>query len=210
MAIRAVVFDFGGVLIRTEDYRGREKWEARLGLPPRGAEKLVFASEVSVQAQLGQADEAAVWRHVADTLGLGPAELEQFRADFWSGERLDEDLLRFLGDLRPRYRTAILSNAWPNARRLFERFGLDRVTNLMVISAEEGVAKPDPRIYQILLERLAVAPEEVVFVDDMPENVAAARTLGMHGVHFRTPEQAVAAVREHLDRHGPSFQPARR
>jgi 2-haloacid dehalogenase len=58
----------------------------------------------------------------------------------------------------------------------------------IVVSGEEGVIKPDPRLFRILLERYRIAPEETVFIDDNPGNAAAAASLGIHGIHFRTPE----------------------
>ena len=59
----------------------------------------------------------------------------------------------------------------------------------IVISGVEGVIKPDPRIFHILLERNAVAPESAVFIDDVARNAEAATRLGMHGIHFRSPDQ---------------------
>ena len=57
-----------------------------------------------------------------------------------------------------------------------------------MVSGEEGVIKPDPRIFRILLERYRIAPEEAVFIDDNPGNATAATSLGIHGIHFRSPE----------------------
>jgi 2-haloacid dehalogenase len=59
----------------------------------------------------------------------------------------------------------------------------------IVISGDVGVIKPDPRIFHILLERHGVAPEQAVFIDDVPRNAAAATALGIQGIHFRSPEQ---------------------
>jgi len=49
------------------------------------------------------------------------------------------------------------------------------------------VIKPDPRIFRLLFERFAIAPEEAVYIDDNPRNAAAATALGMHGIHFTDP-----------------------
>lgn len=199
MPIHAIIFDFGGVLMRTHDYSGRRKWEARLGLPSGGLEKIIFASEVAVRSMLGELPPDAAWQHLAGLFHLDAAQLEEVQRDFWSGDRIDEALVDFVAGLRPRYRTALLSNAWANARPLFtERFGLDRAFELMVISAEEGIAKPDPRIYRRTLERLGVRPEEAVFVDDYLPNVEAARALGIAAVRFESPEQAMRDVRRYL------------
>jgi epoxide hydrolase-like predicted phosphatase len=199
MPIRAVIFDFGGVLMRTHDYAGRRKWEARLGLEKGGLEAIVFGSDVSTQGMLGEAPMEAAWQHVADALHVGPAELEELQRDFWSGDRIDQELVDFLAGLRPRYKTGLLSNAWDNARRLFREFGLDRAFDVMVISAEERLAKPDARIYHIALDRLGVRPEEAVFVDDMAANVAAAQSIGLRGIQFQSTEQTIRQVQDYLD-----------
>lgn len=59
----------------------------------------------------------------------------------------------------------------------------------IVVSGVEGVIKPDPRIFRILLDRNDVSPRDAVFIDDVAANAAAATTLGIHGIHFRSPDQ---------------------
>ncbi len=59
----------------------------------------------------------------------------------------------------------------------------------IVVSGEVGFIKPDPRIFQILLDRNGIAPESAVFIDDVAVNAAAASRLGIHGIHFRSPDQ---------------------
>jgi putative hydrolase of the HAD superfamily len=81
---------------------------------------------------------------------------------------------------------------------LDEKLGILHRFDLVVNSARVGVKKPDPAIYHLTLERLAVAPQQAIFVDDMPENVAAAAALGIHAIHFEDQYQAVAAIRELL------------
>ena len=198
--IRAVIFDFGGVLVRTEVQSGRQKWEARLGLPEGGLARAIYWSDVSVRACLGQIPEERMWQHVAATIGLEAEQLDELRRDFWADERLDVGLVDFLRQLRPRYKTAILSNAWSGARAAFtQAFGLDRVVDEMIISAEEGVAKPVPRIYHIAAERLGVQPDEAVFVDDLAENVEGARAVGMKGIQFKSTTQVITKVQQYLD-----------
>jgi putative hydrolase of the HAD superfamily len=198
--IRSVIVDFGDVLFRTEDPSGRRRWEKHLGLPSGDLARFVFESEVGGQSMMGRATEADVWQHVADTFSLDDETLGQLIRDFWSGVQLDTELVEFVRSLRPRYRTAILSDAWPGVRDVFTQvFGLDAVVDEIIISAEEGIAKPDPRIFRIAAERLGVQPQEAVFVDDRPENVHGARAVGMRGIQFETREQTIADVRKHLE-----------
>ncbi len=70
-----------------------------------------------------------------------------------------------------------------------ERFAFLSWFDGIVVSGVERVIKPDPRIFRILFERYGVAPESAVFIDDVAENAAAATGLGIHGIHFKSPEQ---------------------
>ncbi len=196
--IKALIFDFGGVLVRTEDWSGRRKWEVQLGLAERMLDQTVFNSDTAARASRGELPASDVWAYVASTLKLDAAQLEACRTDFWAGDKLDVELIALIQSLRPRYQTAILSNAWSDARENFARlFGLDKAFDTLIISAEEGVAKPDPRLYQIAVERLGVRPHAAVFVDDFIENIEAARAVGLHAIHYQ-PGLDVRAALEQL------------
>jgi putative hydrolase of the HAD superfamily len=184
--IKAIIFDFGGVLVRTEDASGRRRWEARLGLGESELDQLVFNSEVSLRATRGELPHAAVWEHVAEALKLDNEQLDFCRQDFWLGDRLDLDLVALLKSLRPRYKTAILSNAWSSGREIIaHQFGLEQAVEAILVSAEEGLAKPDPRLYQLAAKRLGVEPGEAVMVDDFLVNVEGARAAGLHAIHYQ-------------------------
>ncbi|MGH2621083.1 MAG: HAD-IA family hydrolase, partial [Anaerolineales bacterium] len=71
----------------------------------------------------------------------------------------------------------------------------------LIISAEVGLAKPDPRIYRLALEGLGVEAGQAIFVDDFPENLEAAAALGMHPVHFENRTQAQQQVESLLTWH---------
>jgi epoxide hydrolase-like predicted phosphatase len=200
MPIRAVIFDMGGVILRTESQAGRRKWESRLGLKERELSQVVFGSEASARASIGLGTDADVWKNVASALRLSDEQLEELERDFWSDDRVDAPLVEFIRDLHLRYKTAILSNAWFGSREaISNKFGLGAVVDAIIISAEEGIAKPDARIYRVAAERLGVLPAEAVFVDDMAENVQAARAVGMRGVQFKSTAQAIAEVRAVLN-----------
>jgi 2-haloacid dehalogenase len=75
-----------------------------------------------------------------------------------------------------------------------ERFAFLELFDGIVVSGEEGVIKPDRRIFDILLTRHGVAAHDAVFIDDVPANAAAASALGIHGIHFRSPAQLRRAL----------------
>ena len=200
MPIRAVFFDVGGVLLNMDNHDKRHEWEARLGLPREYLTHLVFGSEVFKRALTGEVPEEAVWKYVAETLGLSDEQLSQLQSDYWKGERLNVDLAQFAQALRPCYKVGIISNAGSGAHADVNRkFNLDSYVDGAFYSAEVKLIKPDPRIYQLALARLNVRASESVFVDDMLVNVEAARALGMRGVQFKNTEQTITEVRRYLD-----------
>jgi putative hydrolase of the HAD superfamily len=200
--IQAVFWDLGGVISRTEDRSSRAAWEARLGLPPGELDQIVFAGEMGRKAAVGQAGAADVWAWVAERLGLDPEQRENLRKDFWRGEVLDLELVGYIRGLRANYRTGLISNAWREIRQDIENeWRIADAFNDLIISAEVGLAKPDPRIYQLALKGLGVEASQAIFVDDFIENLEAASALGMHTVHFRNRTQAQQQVESLLAWH---------
>jgi HAD superfamily hydrolase (TIGR01509 family) len=95
--------------------------------------------------------------------------------------------------------TALLSNSWDLRHYTDFRDGL---FDVIVISGEVGLRKPDPEIYALTAERLALPPEACVFVDDHPGNVEAATTAGMTGVWHRDTEETLSRLEELFELRG--------
>lgn len=193
--VSTLIFDWGGVLMRTEDDAGRRKWEALLNLPPGGVDRAVFGSKAWQQAQLGQCTVVECWEAIGDSLGLTGGELTQFREDFWAGDRLDEALVRALQRWKAQgYRLAILSNYSPELSDLLTCYRLEALFEPIIISAQEGIMKPAARLFWRVLNRIGISPAEALFVDDFPENVAGARSVGLAAVQFRDTQQVTAEI----------------
>ena len=191
--IRAILFDLLGVLLRKPTMSGRQQWEGRLGLAPGGLAKAFILAEDLVYARLGRAPEAEVWRQMAQDLGLDGAQLRELQLDYWAGEGLDPVLVRLVGQLHQRYKTAIISNLAASGReKVIEHYRLDDVLDLAVLSGEVGCAKPEERIFLLAAELLHLRPDEALFIDDALENVLGAQAAGMQAIHFVTTEQLVA------------------
>ena len=153
--------------------------------------KLVFDSDSAKRASVGEISVNDHWQAVQAALNVPQPEMGGVQAQFWQGDQVDYDLVDYIRSLRRRYKVAMLSNAWDDLRTvLMEKWKIGDAFDEIVISAEVGLAKPDARIYQLVLDRLGVAPEEAVFVDDFKRNIEAAQALGLHTVHFRSAEQA--------------------
>jgi putative hydrolase of the HAD superfamily len=93
-------------------------------------------------------------------------------------------------------RTGLLSNSWGS--RTYDRARFDALFDVLVISGELGVRKPEPEIYAIAAERMGMPPAELVFVDDLPGNLKPARALGMATVVHRDAASTVAELEKLL------------
>jgi epoxide hydrolase-like predicted phosphatase len=190
--LKAIIFDVGGVLIRTHSRAGREKWAAKLGLDPWEFEKFVFSGESGRQAQMGQKTAATHWRWLGDYFNLDEAGLAEIQADFFAGDALNKPLLEYIKRLRlAGYRTGLLSNFMDDARRLWaEVYRFIDYFDGIVISAEVGLMKPDSKIYYLAAESVGVQVTEALFVDDFAENIEGAKAVGMQTLHFTDPDAA--------------------
>ncbi len=194
-----LIFDWGGVLMRTEDDGGRRRWESELGLPAGGADRAVFQSDAWRRAQLGGCSVEECWEAIGASLGLGGADLARFRHDFWAGDRLNMPLVRQIeGWNAAGYRVALLSNYSLELDALLREQGVRGLFHPVVISAQEGVMKPGSHLFWRALDRIGASPAEALLVDDFYENIAGARHVGLHAVHFRDTRQTLREIEEVL------------
>lgn len=183
--IKALFFDLGGVLLRTQNRSIREKLGQEFRMTYDQIDSFVFESQSSKLASIGRISEDEHWMDVTRRLGLDASHMPRLRDTFFAGDVLDMDLVNFLRQSRGTYKTGLISNAWSGLRPWILREKFDDAFDHMVISAEAGFAKPDPRIYHLAMEKLGVLPEESIFVDDVQKNIDAANNLGMKGILFK-------------------------
>jgi HAD superfamily hydrolase (TIGR01509 family) len=199
MPVRAVIFDLGGVLVRTEDKGPRTGLAERFGMTYAEMDHLVFNSPTGAQAALGEISEEEHWRAVCSSLGVPEEEIPAIQEAFWGGDRLDERLVGFIRSMRPGRKTALLSNAWASLRHyLANQWKIIDAFDELFISCELGLAKPDRRVYELVTGRLGVSPAEAVFVDDWLPNIEGAQAAGLLVVHFQNTGQALEELNARL------------
>lgn len=195
--IEAVIFDVGGVLLRTHDWSHRYKWDDILGLEHGTAEETVFNSDLGTAAQTGQITTDQLWEKIGQRFELNGQQLAEFREDFWRGDRFDYTIIEFVRSLRPRYQTAIISNAFDDLRSvLTNEFQVADAFDLIVVSSEEQVMKPNATIYERTLGRLKCAPSAAVFIDDSAKNIAGAQAVGLQTIHYKRDSDVPAAFKQ--------------
>lgn len=211
MQIEAVIFDYGGVL-STTPFAGIAEFERRMGYPEKSLARLLFGRGASPQ---GPTDDLP--DHDWHLLETGRLTLDEFhqrlvgRSEAALGRPLDlgvyAQFLRDLGvgvhwmmvhrvrELRAEgYRTAILTNNVREWGRYWKASIPLDLFDVVVDSCDVGLRKPDPAIFRLTCDRLGVAPEAAVFLDDTARHVEAARLIGLHAILVRDPWDAIAEL----------------
>ena len=198
--IKAVIFDFGGVIVRTEDQRPRTVMADALGKTYAELEYLVFNSESGRAAQLGQITHEQNWENLGKALTLRRDEIGYAQMAFFGGDVLDVELVAYIRKLRESYRVALLSNYSTILREeLLDKWKIADLFDPIVLSADVGLMKPNPDIYLHILERMGLEASETVFIDDFLHNIQGARSVGMHGIVFQSRSQLIQELEELLE-----------
>ena len=184
-----VVFDLGGVLI---DWNPRYLYRHMLD----DAEIEAFLEETGLLARNARLDSGASWAEEIEALATVFPHRRGLIEAFWRRwpETLGDEIggtVEILRELRDTgVRIVALSNwsaeTFPVA---YQRFDVLHWFDGIVLSGEVGVSKPDPRIFEVMAQRLGVDPATAVFIDDSRANVAAASALGYQAIHFTAPDE---------------------
>jgi putative hydrolase of the HAD superfamily len=199
-AIKAVIFDWGGVLIEnpTEGILrySREVLKIGTGCMLGAYRKLI------PYFQEGKITEEEFWKGVRRRTGAkGGMPVSLWLEAFEHAYVEKKDVFEVARALHGRgCRTGILSNTEKSARPVMDRDSY-RIFDPVVLSWQVGSAKPQRRIFEVLIESVALPPEEILLVDDVEANIAAAKNLGLQGLLF-TNAQALRKDLEQLLRKG--------
>ncbi len=191
------MFDLGGVLL---------DWN------PRYLYRKLFDDEAEMERFLSEVCTME-WHHAHD-LGVPPEQTSpplvaahpEYAEQIWAWTQRTEEMLG--GPIEPTVEilralkaagvpcyalTNMETWTYPDRR---ERYPFLRCFDGSVVSGFEGVAKPDPRAFELLLERFGLDPARTVFIDDSRANVEAARGVGLQAVRFESPEQLRAVLQD--------------
>lgn len=192
----AVLFDFGGVLTNPvwDSFAAFCRAE---GLEPDAIKRL-FKRDPEALALLRKLETGAIGepefeREFGAKLGL--ADHERLIEAMFEGMAPDERMLAAVRELRGGgRRTGLVSNSWSLDQ--YDRELLDEHFEVVVISAEVGMHKPQPEIYRLAAERIGAPVGACVFVDDLRENCEGAEAVGMTAIRHREPARTIAELSE--------------
>lgn len=182
VVIKAVIFDFFGVII-SDEY-----WQ--LIQQDRQADS-VF-QDYSDDVNAGRIGWAEFVRKVADATG---ASIDEVNA-MYASEQINPLVVGLLNKLRGDYKTGLITNAHhEHLVPLLEQHLLSDLFDTIVVSSELGIVKPNPAIFEHALDDLGIAPQEAIYIDDLERHVLAARALGMQAIQYHD----FASLKRELD-----------
>ena len=201
--IEAVIWDFGGVFT-TSPFEAFARYETERGIPVGTIRKINSTNhEHNAWAQFEQskvdidgfdqlfAAEAKVLGHDIPGRHVLPLLAGDFRPE----------MIEALRRIKTKFKTGCITNNMPHnaaggtaaGRSLYAREIME-LFDVVIESAKLGIRKPDPRIYQIMCEKLGVAPSACVFLDDLGGNLKPAKAMGMTTIKVETGPQAIAEL----------------
>ena len=196
--IQAIVFDMGGVLVHDQGTRARLiEFDQLLGLRPGALHQRLFSGPAWIAYSTGAMDTDAYWAEVgADIESQLPSDFACFKDNFW-GATLDLATVKLAWRLRQRYHIALLSNATPLLpQHLAQEPRLQGLFDVTVISALEGMRKPDPAIYHLTGQRLNLPLPACVLIDDKARNTRAALAEGMQAIEYQNASATERPLRQ--------------
>ncbi|WP_170604519.1 HAD family hydrolase [Ruegeria arenilitoris] len=194
--MRAVVFDIGGVLI---DWQPHLAWTEILGSEDAAR---AFLERTDFKVLNARGDNGESFVDLAQEID-DPRDRNLFAEYVALYTRTVENPIQGTWDLLGRLKevgtpvhaiTNWSAETWPEGLKVHPR--LAEVFGTVIVSGQEGVMKPDARIFQLLCERAGIAPEDCTFIDDGLHNIEGARAVGMDGIHFTTPKALEIALIE--------------
>jgi putative hydrolase of the HAD superfamily len=199
MIFKAVIFDFGNVIINIEFQRIYEAFGKLSSKPVASVKKSIEESQIFYAYETGQLSDEAFRELICQTLGFVASQHAIDTA--WNSLLLDipSDRINLIHKIREKFPVYLLSNTNPIHIRASNEYlskahgieNLDVLFDKLYFSYEMGLWKPNPAIYQEVLSIKKLKPKEVVFFDDNPENIESARAIGMQAILVEPPTSIV-------------------
>lgn len=185
MAIKAMLWDFAGVLLHTVEGDFNSLLSARLEVPVTEIER-VFNTEENNRWDLGELDDDTFFTFVIRELNLAEEKRATLAWFFEKDFYVQAELLEYIRNIRKNYTTVLLTN-FPNHLHTYLKtdWFVEGAFDEVIASCDTKLIKPDPRMYQYALERIGCGTDEVIFIDDRPINIQGAESLGIRSLLYR-------------------------
>jgi putative hydrolase of the HAD superfamily len=156
-------------------------------------------STVVHAADVGEISQKEMFYKLGEIAKIPSVQVEK---EWWSYVKIDNQVVELIRILRVNYPVALLTNAPASfVREILKKHNLSPLFDPIVVSSEEGCAKPNLEIYKRMLERLSTKAENTLMIDDNPVNITGALNVGMNGLVFKSVIELKKALtdRNYLD-----------
>lgn len=186
MPIKVIVFDFGGVLYTYNYIQSLHHFSGKLGISYERAEA-AWNARID-EFERGEITETEYWSafRKAGSVERDDAFLHEMFVSMFAPMPESLEIKR---RLKPQYRLGMLSNNCEWERDMNSRLHLRDGFDFVLMSYELGARKPEPKIFDLLIDRAGVRPEEIVFIDDTSAYERTVEAAGIRFIHFRSPGQ---------------------
>jgi putative hydrolase of the HAD superfamily len=188
--IDVVYFDLGKVIVDFDHSRAARELLKVTPLSLKEAMAVLSDGELVSEYETGRLSSQEHYRKVCRRLQM-EVSIEKFR-ELWGSMFLPEPLLSesFLQDLKKRYRLMLLSNTNEiHFDFVIQNYPILRMIEERLLSYQAGCMKPEARIFELAIKKAGVAPENIFFTDDRPENIEAAQRSGIQALLFQSETQ---------------------
>jgi HAD superfamily hydrolase (TIGR01509 family) len=193
--IKAVIFDLGGVIIDITPLIS----EVNQVFEPMNKE--AFWEKINAETMSlckGNGSLIDFWKHLAETMGKDIPH--HVLKNLWITENpwdfVNQDVYKIITVLQPAYKLAIISNTIQEHTKINRKKGLFNLFDVVILSHEVKLTKHNTDIFVKAAKALNVSPQECIFIDDIPQFVDVAESVGMKGIHFKNAHQLKSALEE--------------
>ena len=184
--IRAIIFDYGGVVANDVDPKIQKDIASEFGISLSDTKKAMKG--LLGRYQTGEINDDIFWKEFSNRTGKPlPQDYRKLWLDRYSKEsRIDNTITSLIRNLKSsRYRIALISNTISPHAEYNSKNNRFSLFDVIILSSEVGRRKPDKHIYELALEKLGIDAESCVYIDDRKEHLLPAENLGMHTILYR-------------------------
>jgi putative hydrolase of the HAD superfamily len=184
--IKTILFDLGNVILPFDLMRLATRLAPHTALSSDTVLETLWNEALAEHFETGRMSPKEYFDHVSVQCGFKNLPYDRFIEIFNDIFVEDAAVGRLIHDLCDDYQLGLISNINPiHAPYILDKYPVLKKFRRLWFSNEAGVRKPNPAIYRMALDHFSAIPSETVFIDDMPGNVAAARSIGINAIHFQ-------------------------
>jgi putative hydrolase of the HAD superfamily len=196
--VKTLVFDFGNVIGFFDHWIVSKRLAPHAGISVDAIHANLWDSQLEDDYEAGRISTADFLHKVRDVCELR-CSIEELAAAYEDIFWPNPDVIALLPHLKPRYRLLLASNTNElHARKFLTQFAESlKVFDALVLSHQAGARKPRPAFFEYCQRLAGCAPQECLFIDDLPANVAGAQACGWHGIVYRSIDDLRRQLAEH-------------